>query len=200
MNGFFTVWENSTTDIDGFQIPSSWWSRVYEYPWALQFATGTAADMGAGWMDRPFKDMLSRHCDTVYAFDLDARLLELKAPDNVKLIVKDFTKNMRHYYKKFDRVFCISVLEDVPNVEKALMEFERCLAASGKIVLTMDVQYDISKPLGKYKGVDMEKFIFAINNAGLQFVGDTDFTKMNIIYNNEFNLCCFRCVLERINE
>jgi len=200
MNGYFKTWDKRANEVEGYSIPDVWWSRVYEYPWAIQFAEGIAADMGAGWMDRPFKDMLAKRCDEVYAFDVDGRVLELQTAPNVHLICKDFTRKMDAYRGAFDTIFCISVLEDVPDIGKALKEFEKCLKPGGRIVITMDVQYDLAKPLGKYPGVNMEKFIWGIHRAGLQFVGDVDFDKMGAVVNPDFNLCCFHCVLERFDE
>ena len=200
MNGYFKLGDEYADEIEDCPIPNEWWSRHYEYPWALQYAQGIVADMGAGWMGRPFKDMLAKRAETVYAFDLDKRLLDLPVAHNVKLIAQDFTHNMTRYHSLFDRIFCISVLEDVPDICQALTSFRKCLAPDGKIVLTMDCQYDIGRPLGKYPAVDMEKFIFAIPHAGLQFAEDTDFDKWNVVYHSDYNLCVFHCVLEAVDE
>ena len=59
-NAFFQKNDPSTLDLMGFEIDPSWWSRSYEYPWALSFAEkdDVVVDMGCGYVDRPFKHAL----------------------------------------------------------------------------------------------------------------------------------------------
>ena len=67
-----------------FDLPSNWWSRKYEYPWAANFAGSedTVLDAASG-ICHPFKFVLADKFRSVYASDIDPRIL---APDS---IVKD---------------------------------------------------------------------------------------------------------------
>lgn len=202
MNGFFKLGDEYAVEVGGYPIEHGWWSRHYEYPWAFQFAKGIVADMGAGWMGRPFKDALCTKCNKVYAVDLDSRIHELDKQPNLQYITADFTKKIDEIpAHSLDRVFCISVLEDLGgNLEKALAEFQRALKLDGLIVLTMDIHYDITKPIGKYPGGSINELLTACARLGLQFSGDVDMSKEDAVFHSEYNLCVFHCVLENAVE
>lgn len=206
-NGFFK-WDDWTVDtIQGFPINQGWWSRKYEYPWALQYAGAglVVADMGCGWTPRPFKDALAKTCDTVYAVDGNEKVLLQPGYLNMEFVVADLTQRIVAIEEgSLDRVFCISVLEDVGDkVPLALKEFGKCLKVGGLCVLTFDVQYDMLKPLGMYPGVKFEFFEALAEAAGLvlraaspgPYGDDIDLDKTNAVYHEEFNLCVFHCVL-----
>ena len=202
MNAFFKLGDVYADEVGGYEINAGWWSRHYEYPWAFQFAKGTVADMGAGWMGRPLKDALCKVCDRVYAVDLDARVHELERRENLTYITADFTKRIDEIPAgSLDRVFCISVLEDLGgNLDKALAEFKRLLKPGGLIVITMDMEYSPLKPMGKYPGGNMNELLTACAKVGLQFVGDIDMSKEDSVFHSDYNLCVFHCVLEVANE
>jgi len=199
-NGFFQYGDPYSMKIGDWELDSSWWSRHYEYVWALQFAEPhhVAADMGCGWMFRPFKDTLAQTCAYTYAVDADPRVTELPQRKNMKYIVADITKDSGIEAASLDRVFCISVLEDLGNlVGGALKEFARVVKPDGRIVITMDSQYDMESPLPRYPGVNMDGFVRAVADAGLEFDGALDFDKADAVYHPIFNLCCFHCVLSK---
>lgn len=186
----------------GHSIPAVWWSRHYEYAFALQFAgpAQRVADMGCGWMFRPFKNALAEICGEVYAVDLDSRLLNQRGEvDQIKYIVADFTHEVPGIAPgSLDRVFCISVLEDLGKMARdALSVFAGLLKPDGLVIITCDSQYDMDKPLGQYPGVNMEAFVNDIYAAGLQFREVPNYDKSDAVYNSEFNLSAFHCVLER---
>lgn len=204
-NGLFRISDEHANEIGGYPLLPSWWSRMYEYPWALRYADlGTVvADMGAGWSGRPLKDALAEVCETVYAVDLDERLLELPKPDNVKFIIADFTKDVP--IPKVDTIFCISVLEDLINLFDALKTFKSLLKPDGKIIITTDTPWDRSKPTPKYPGTNLAILALAVFESGLGFVGDgfpwADFQfswdpDTSLVHHEEWNLACFHCVLE----
>ncbi len=198
-NGIFRWTDPHAFEVGGYHIPYDWWSRRYEYPWAIQFALpGMAvADMGAGWMSRPFMYALADIVDRVYAVDIDARLRELSVPENVELLVADFTKVIPAIKpRSLDRVFCISVLEDVPNLTDALREFGRVLARDGRIVITCDTRHEDDKPLGQYPGVHIGRLLDAVDDAGLAFDGSFDFDRTGAVYHDGFNLCVIHAVLK----
>lgn len=200
MNRFFRYSDPSTRQLSRYNLPADWWSRHYEYPWALAQAPafGTVADMGTGWTFRPFAPALTEICNSVLALDIDRRVEQHNSLDNLNLIYlcHDFTIPL--FEDEFDAVFCISVLEDLGDkLPDALAAFRQSLKRHGKIILTFDVQYDPNKPLAKYPGLDLEYFERTMTAAGLRYVGRVNHDKTNAVYHLGFNLCCYRCVLEQ---
>ena len=198
MNGYFKLNDEYANDVCGYPIEQAWWSRHYEYPWAYQFVHDHAvvADMGAGWMGRPFKDALCEWCDMVYAVDLDERIQEQPREENLRFVTADFTKRIDDIpAHSLDTIFCISVLEDLGgNIGKALAEFKRLMKPNGLIVITMDMQYDMTKPLGEYPAGNVNELITAMQKNGLQFCGDVDMDKTDAVYHSGYNLCVFHAV------
>ncbi len=201
-NAFFKMNDPTVNSIAGYAICEQWWSRKYEYPWAFKFAhpNDICADMGCGWMQRPFKDALATFCQKVYAVETDRRVLQLVGhPGVMEFVIADFTKPIAAIAdNSLDRVYCISVLEDLGiGVWPALVEFARCLKPDGRIVITTDVQYDEWLPRGQYPGMNLDDLFDAIDNAGLEFDGDIDEDKSDAVYHDGFNLCVWHCVLKR---
>lgn len=199
-NAFFKQGDKTAFVIDGYQLSPDWWSRHYEYIWALQHAEPdhVCADMGCGWHDRPMKDVLSVRCKYVYAVDAHPDVQLLAGHENMKYVVADITKDTGIPAASLDRVYCISVLEDLGDlVTGALKEFARVIKPDGRVIITCDNQYDMNKPLPKYPGVNMDHFVGAVKAAGLEFDGALDFDKTDAIYHNGFNLCCWHCVLRK---
>lgn len=199
-NGYFKYGDPYTLNLDGHQLHPSWWSRHYEYLWAASFTERDhiCADMGCGWMARPFKDILAKRCDLVLAVDADDRLLELPSHDNMVKIVADITKDTGIEANGLDRVYCISVLEDLAtHLTEVLTEFKRILKPDGLIVITTDVQHDFTRMLGQYPATNIHRLIEAVSAAGLAFDGAIDFDRTDAVYNDEFNLCCFHAVLRK---
>lgn len=195
-NAYFKLHDDTAVSILGYAIPAEWWSRVYEYPWAMQYAEPglTVADMGAGWQQRPFKDMLAKVCGKVYAVDQHWEIRQLEAHDNMEFIVADFTGWIDTIPDaSLDRVFCISVIEELSeNMQDAMAEFSRCLKPGGKCIITADVVYDNSKPTPYCGGVIAEAMVDA---ASLYFsIGETDFDKTDAMHSELYNLCVFHCV------
>ena len=203
-NGFFKWNDKRAEIIGGMKIPDVWWSRKYEYAWALQFAepSQVVADMGTGWMYRPFKEALAEVCGMVYAVDLDKRLLTQTEKDNLKFIVADFTQPIDEIPAgSLDRIFCISVLEDMGDaLGDALKEFARLLHPKGLMILTFDAQYDNNKPLGKYPGVKLGALLESLMDNHLVIDGGVDINdKTDSVYNEDFNLCCLHLVVKHAN-
>lgn len=196
-NGFF---KQGDERVEG--LPLDWWSRPYEYAWAIKYAEAhhVVADMGCGWMDRPFRGILGNICSGVYAVDGDPRMYDLPPViGNACMICADFTKQIKEIEtESLDRVFCISVLEDLgPDAIDALAEFGRVIKPGGLIVITMDMQHDYIKILGEYPVVILNHFIDYVDKAGLGFVGDIDRNRDDIVFREDFNLCCYHCVLAK---
>ncbi|TDL65501.1 class I SAM-dependent methyltransferase [Paenibacillus amylolyticus] len=150
------------TDTLVFPLHPAWWSRPYEYEWARRFARpdDVVLDAACG-ISHPFKFWLAENCREVHACDWDERILSEEA---IRLdIVSDFGEQAAqdlpestlvrlHRAKanlaqlpyesgKFDRVFCISVLEhlDTGTMLRAFREFARVLKPNGQLIATFDV-------------------------------------------------------------
>jgi ubiquinone/menaquinone biosynthesis C-methylase UbiE len=200
-NAFFKLDDPHVSEIMGGEIHPTWWSRHYEYPWAFQFAEPgqIVADMGCGWHQRPFKDALAQVCKKVYAVDSHPDVVLLPGHPNMQFVVASITEPIEAIEAgSLDRVFCISVIEDLREiVGKALAEFTRCVKPDGLVIITCDSQYDYDKPLGKYPGVPIDVLEQAVDEAGLEFVGDVDWNKDNALYHEGFNLAVVHMVLRR---
>ena len=197
-NGFFKQSDPHIEELAGYQLPSDWWSRPWEYAWAIEYAQAglVVADMGCGWHYRPFKDALADVCHFVYAVDANERLHEQKRADNMAFVIADITKPIFGIQdEQLDRVFCISVLEDLGDMAApALKEFRRCIKDDGQIVLTFDMPY-LDAPTPVYPGLSLDKFEQAMKEAGLQYAGEVDYDKENAVNHQEWNLCVFHCIL-----
>lgn len=199
-NAFFKLDDPTAPVVDDFAIPEGWWSRSYEYAFALRYAAEglRVADMGTGWTYRPLRYELARRCGYVYAVDTDHRVLQQEGRRNLMIMTGNFSHQVNIDTASLDRVFCISVLEDIgTGTAGALREFARLIKPGGLIVLTMDGQHDMGKPLGQYPGVNIDVFLRDVEGAGLVFDGDVSLDKSNALYHPGYNLACFHCVLRR---
>ena len=201
-NGFFKLNDRKVDELAGTQIPREWWSRGYEYAFAIDNALmgHAAADMGCGWMPRPLTPWLAKFYDKVYAVDADNRLLEQDKAANVVHVIADMTEEIRYIKaNSVNDLYCISVLEDLQKPDKiaaALKEFRRILKPGGCAIITFDVQYDINKPCPVYPGIaDASKFLELAAAAGLSPVTEVSYDKRGAVVNDEWNLCVFHCVL-----
>ena len=197
-NAFFKQSDPSINELAGYDFHADWWSRLYEYAWAMQYAEAglVVADMGCGWMYRPFKDALANVCKFVYAVDADKRLYGQKRADNMAFVTADVSREISGIQDgQLDRVFCISVLEDLDDrVAPALEEFVKLIKPDGQIVLTFDAPY-LDAPTPVYPGLPLDKFERAMKDAGLRYVGEVDYDKGNAVNHKEWNLCVFHCTL-----
>jgi hypothetical protein len=198
-NGYFKIDDPQVHELAGVVLPHDWWSRPYEYAWALQYAGRgqIVADMGCGWMGRPLKDALAEQCGFVFAVDVDARLLQYEHVSNMGFIVADFTQSVAEIQPhSLNGIFCISVLEDLGDkLTDALRVFKELLEPDGLIVLTFDMRYDDALPLGQYPALDLVALYEAVIANDLAFREAPDFSKANSIHNDGFNLTAFHCVL-----
>jgi len=227
---FFTT-EDEKSETFFFKLNPSWWSRFYEYPWAANFASknDTCLDAACG-INHPFKFYLADNCLDVYALDLDDRILnrseikkdiinafgekELEKINNnkyfesIKYLKSPLTK-IPCTAKKFDKIYCLSVLEHIndwngklaplnrfpitknlkpDSFYKTLTEFNRVLKDDGLIILTFD-----------YPNINLDYFKKIIKKCSLKFADENNFNlPNNAIYNSTKKLYCFRAVLKKI--
>ena len=206
-------------------MPAAWWSRPYEYEWARQFAEPDAVVLdGACGIEHPLKFYLLDHCQKCYACDLDPRiadgqLMSNMAQDVFGLSDGEFPQrylddidyqvtsltNLPYKDDTFDRVFCISTLEHLPDrlnkwpalsmvesfvplkrdIRDSLLELKRVLRLGGLIVLTFD-----------FPRVNLDYIRRIVDETGLKFAGDVDFNRpADAHHTAEHGLYCFRTVL-----
>src|SRR5687767_4996401 len=108
-NAFFKKTDPKVSKIADYELPETWWSRAWEYAWAIRQAgpAQVVADLGCGLHFRPFKDALAEICGKVYAVDSHPGLFDLQNerpfPDNMTAIVADMTDVD---LPPLDRIFC----------------------------------------------------------------------------------------------
>jgi trans-aconitate methyltransferase len=200
-NAFFKKSDSKIDMMGGFEIPEGWWSRKWEYLFAMTHAAAgqVVADMGCGWHYRPLHDWLSAVCDFTYGVDHHPEVLELPAMQKGAFVVADFARPIEAIPAgSLDRIFCISVLEELINYPDALAEFKRLLKPTGRMVITMDVPHNPQKPAHeKYKGVNLAEFEAAMWDAGLAYDGSVcRVMPEDALHNDDFNLCVWHCVLK----
>ncbi|WP_274650664.1 class I SAM-dependent methyltransferase [Paenibacillus humicola] len=208
----FFVDTDPKTDEIVFKLPNTWWSRYYEYEWAKQFPEpdDVVLDAASG-VDHPFKFYLTTVAREVHACDIDPRIMTPErvveairrswfGPEAADIVQAKYIGNVHLKWgnlanlpygdRTFDKVFCISVLEEMPERDRkaAFVEFGRVLKDGGLIVLTFD-----------YPNIDLKQLCRDVAAAGLELAGNADFEKpANAIYTEMWGgLHCFRCVLRK---
>ncbi|WP_368490416.1 class I SAM-dependent methyltransferase [Clostridium sp. BJN0013] len=192
------------------KFPNDWWSRCYEYTWASNFSeeNDICLDAACG-APHPFKFYLASICKDVYACDIDADILDKNKilsrvseyfdEEDVKKAAKYIDKikfsnsslvNLPYEDNKFDKVYCISVIEHLPvgDIKKSINEFYRVLQKDGLLVLTID-----------YPTADLNLLVDCLKNTGFEFVDSLDYKIYpNAIYSKLLGgLYCFRLLLRK---
>lgn len=196
-NAYFTIHDPQVTKMCGLPLPQDWWSRGFEYAFALD-RLGDAvhvADMGVGWMGRPLAAEVASTGRKVWGVDIDERVLALEPVPNLTYLVGDFAGELLDIpAHSLDLIYCISVLEDLTpdQQENAWYEWRRLLDKGGRVVFTCDVQWEEGQPLGKYPGCDLSALMTGMENAGFRLNGTVDRVKDgNVVHHSGFNLCCW---------
>ena len=232
---FFTN-EDSKTDFFVYDLPETWWSRKYEYEWAKNFVeqNDVVLDAASG-VFHPLKFYLANTCKEVYACDLDESIEVENLAQIDKKILDENSINYEQLGKiteilstkkihnkrcsitklpyednKFDKIFCISVLEHLDDrfnkkynrfkplipfmkfinpkdLFEAMKEFKRVLKEDGTIILTFD-----------YPNISLEYFKKILELLDLEFVSDYNFElPQNAIYSEVYERYCFRAVIKK---
>lgn len=197
-NDIFHIDDPHSSKFLKWDLPIGWWSRHYEYPWAYQFLNegDVVADMGCGYTFRPFKNALAMKAKHVYAFDVKTPEDKNDWPPNITFLKESFLEETSLTPNSLDKVFCISVLEDLAPFGDALIEFKRILKPSGLIVLTFDTPYDTKQPTPFYPGVNWNQFRAEVIGSGLKFCGNIHIDKSKAVVHDQYNLCVYHCLLE----
>lgn len=117
------------------------WSRQYEYPWVLDhgaFGHGQLVlDAGGGNACCLLQYALSdRNC---FVVNMDIDKDQLAKNDIRVLYTVGDIQNIPYLDDSFYKVICVSVLEHLPDPQKALLELFRVLKPGGRLLVTMDV-------------------------------------------------------------
>lgn len=212
---FFTVNDKKTNHFM-FDLPDTWWSRKYEYEWVQNFVDkdDVVLDAASG-VFHPLKYFLADNCKEVYSCDIDKDIEKTNLDDvsdfvlnsysisreQLKVINKNsyFQKihnkccsitNLPYEDKKFDKIYCISVLEHLryKDMYESFKEFKRVLKDDGQLILTFD-----------YPDISLDYLQQVMNMLHLEFTGDVDFKLPdNAIYSDHYNIYCFRAVVRKI--
>lgn len=125
------------------------WSRQFEYPWALLKADIQPNDvcLDAGGSYAVLKYAMAKRCKKVVAIDINKEHLDISKASAAKLGIKNIEyqhcgiENF-HYPDGFDKVFCISVLEHIPDKNLRLFclnNLIRMVKPGGQLLLTFDI-------------------------------------------------------------
>jgi len=184
LNKFFTVDDEKLNSLDDFKISAEWWSRSYEYAFADKFLKKDEIiiDAGCG-IEHPFKFYAAKRCKKVYAIDRDKRLETLEKKENIEYICN----NLENFKLKepCDKIFCISVLEHIPNLLPVIENFAKNIKEGGQLILTVD--FPLLRP---ELLVEMLKQKFIIGKQNYK-ESDKD------LYSSLYSLKCYSLVAKR---
>lgn len=213
-----------------FKLNPYWISRPYEYAWVSKFidARDISLDAACG-ISHPLKFYLAEKSKEVHAVDIDKRILSKDAI--IKGIIDDFgedsKKNIKEYWFKkiqfrnssitalpyennyFDKIFCISVLEHLPDflnrypffgkhhipllkndIQKAMKEFNRILKPDGLLILTFD-----------YPDINLDYLMTVIRSSNFNYCGKVDYTiPKNSLLLERANVRFFRAALRKMSK
>jgi len=189
MNKFFTTDDKKVTHVGKFKLPRVWWSRPYEYFWAMEFVKEgeTVLDVGCG-MEHPFKHYLGSICKKTVALDTNKLVTEIK-DENVEFVHGDILDF--EYKEKFDKIFIISTLEQTKErLDEKLVNIKKLLKNYGLVVITSD-----------YPSVNCKELIEKAEKAGLVVEGEfNNEIPENAIKNNMYGITVYSLVLKHKAE
>jgi 2-polyprenyl-3-methyl-5-hydroxy-6-metoxy-1,4-benzoquinol methylase len=153
-----TAWRDGAKGYTWPLDPLNNWSRVWEYPFvANQLRRNGCEDRGLRLLDVGaavtfFPYYLIQQGFQVTNLDADASMpahferafqtvrKKFNIEDRPEYLIAD-ARDTRLPAESFDVVTCISVLEHIPEWDRAIGEISRLLAAGGLCILTFDVQH-----------------------------------------------------------
>lgn len=188
---YITYDDKRLEKMDDFTVPETWWSRHYEYYFASQFLNKKEIILDAGCgIPHPFKYYASKRVKKCFAVDVDDGIKELKNTDKLEFRKCDLNNLLNEFKPEtFDKIFCISVLEHIPEHALTILNnFKALLKPDGLILLTIDHPYLLTK-----------NFINLVDAAGLQFAGTVDYedSKKNAVKGPYNGLKTYTAVLTK---
>lgn len=133
-----------------FALPPSTmhWSRVWEWPWAVGIVPLAGKSVfNAGGGHSVMTCSLAKRARWVVVGDLDEGSLDhirkqrpFSDCGNISAVKADLTNLSRWQPNEFDTVYCISVLEHIPQWLEALGWMLHVLKPGGRLVLTCDCE------------------------------------------------------------
>lgn len=193
-----------------FNIPSQWWSRIYEYKWASLFAKpeDVCLDAACG-LEHHLKFYLASICKEAHGCDVDSSIInkdflahkirssfgeseynKVKSSlEKLNLTIADIS-NLPYTDKKFDKIYCISVLGHLDSniLEKSFLELNRVLKDDGLIILTFD--HPTYEPTALQTLMDKTGFKFA---CGVELSKPSTALESQVYK----GLSCFRAVIRK---
>ncbi|CDQ38022.1 MULTISPECIES: class I SAM-dependent methyltransferase [Virgibacillus] len=195
-----------------FDLPYTWETRFYEYEWVKNFAKkeDIVLDAACG-IGHPLKFYLADECHSVYACDIDDRILSREAiwedavssyPEEIKKSVIDnyldkielaccSLTNLPYPDQVFNKVFCISVLEHLnhDDILRSFRELKRVLKDDGQLIFTFD-----------YPTISINTLANIMKETGVEFYDQFTLNKPDnaVVSRIWHELSCFRAVLKKI--
>lgn len=205
-NSFFKTTDPQISHLIYPLEPLFWWSRRYEYPWAIQFIeeSDIILDVACG-QEHPFKFAVADKCKEIHAIDLEP--LDYNSINHATHIQFNKTLSQDLYSKvkfkqcdasklpyengHFNKIFCISALEHITHdvIKLILKEFKRTLSNDGRIYLTID-----------YPSLEVTTALNLIHESGLVVDGEFDYDMIDVIGTEYFGygiLNCYHLVLKK---
>lgn len=152
MNNVKIEWASARLPAGAEQLNKTWnvrhWSRVWEYAWAVQQGHPMPDDLvlDAAGGDGVLQCLLAERAGIVINADADAGGLE-RAKDwyavfpparKVRRVLTDLI-NPCLPPGVFDQVYCVSVLEHIPDPQPVVARLYSLVRPGGKLVMTFDV-------------------------------------------------------------
>ena len=148
------------------------WSRVYEWPWCLLNGRldHDLEVLDAGGGHGVFQHALAKRVKRVYNVDLDQRALDFAKvhPWSVGKIecIHGSILDLPFPDNRFDRVFCVSVLEHMEDWQQGVKELVRVLKPGGRILVSFDVVVGEGKPKGENFYISLEQARYLLKEFG----------------------------------
>lgn len=143
----FVATNDKNYELDG-AYSSMHWSRQYEYTWGLLHADIKKTDLilDAGGGHAVLKYALAKRCEKLITIDICQESLDKSIKSSERMGFKniDFVNCSIENYNpdiKFDKIYCISVLEHIKNKEtrhKCLDNLIRLLKPNGQLFFSFD--------------------------------------------------------------
>jgi len=147
-----TILERDENAPLNFKVPtdftSTHWSRQYEYPWAIIHSNLKPSDvcLDAGGAYAVLKYAIAKRCSKVVTIDMNQDYLDKSIASAKRLgfdNIKFYNSKIQDYKseEKFDKIYCISVLEHIPDNQERIACIEnmiKLLKKEGELYLTFD--------------------------------------------------------------